>query len=563
MKKILFLIALFSVQYSFAQVSLSNIRLTNPSASLNANLLLPSSVTPQIKTPVVIPQNTDPIYKGQSYSKELEKKAKNGDSAAQTELGLCYLYGNGIGVDDKKAQKWFEKAIDQNNADAMFWMGYMIESSRVIKVKYNSEDLYKKAASLEQPDALYTLYRRNNDAVTLKYAAEQGSVKAQYELGAFYLSQYISSSMSDNSQLDKAKSWFAKAAEQDHPNAKNVLGEITEMEQAIARAKQEAEEKARQEAIAAARRDSLARIEAERQRVQDSIDYATGRKLKPYRLLVSDCNLLVVPATEYYQMNYLYQSDFYKKLKAVISNDVFAYVGKNGLDELDREVYKRSTQYQDDLAELKKKRNEKYALVLNIWNSASNVAFSADGLTFSEWGSSFLREHGINNFFIDFSDILFPIQNARIDNYKLKLRSSDLNLLQKIKSQNQNLSVLFIFTPSSSVEYERNKLYYLTSPLGVYLVDNKTGETLADFSNAARKSTFQADKQRILTGVKNYNARIKANAPKYHNTPKEIMCGVCGGKGYITGVNLDGVLGRTRSRCTACYGRGYTMEHYY
>ena len=49
----------------------------------------------------------------------------------------------------------------------------------------------------------------------------------------------------------------------------------------------------------------------------------------------------------------------------------------------------------------------------------------------------------------------------------------------------------------------------------------------------------------------------------YKDTPKKEFCYTCGGKGYVTGSNLDGVRGRTRSRCTSCHGLGYTEEHYY
>ena len=51
----------------------------------------------------------------QTYSKDLEKKAKSGDSPAQIDLGICYLKGNGTEQDDKKAYKWFRKAANNND----------------------------------------------------------------------------------------------------------------------------------------------------------------------------------------------------------------------------------------------------------------------------------------------------------------------------------------------------------------------------------------------------------------------------------------------------------------
>ena len=54
----------------------------------------------------------------QGFSKELEKKAKNGDSEAMIAIGNAYATGNGIGKDAKKAKEWYEKAKKNKNAAA-------------------------------------------------------------------------------------------------------------------------------------------------------------------------------------------------------------------------------------------------------------------------------------------------------------------------------------------------------------------------------------------------------------------------------------------------------------
>ena len=41
----------------------------------------------------------------QTYSKELEQQAKKGDAKAQCDIGKCYLSGNGVKSDLKKAKK--------------------------------------------------------------------------------------------------------------------------------------------------------------------------------------------------------------------------------------------------------------------------------------------------------------------------------------------------------------------------------------------------------------------------------------------------------------------------
>lgn len=54
----------------------------------------------------------------QTYSKDLEKKAKGGDAEAMIEVGDCYFKGAGVEKNAKKAKEWYEKAIKAGNTDA-------------------------------------------------------------------------------------------------------------------------------------------------------------------------------------------------------------------------------------------------------------------------------------------------------------------------------------------------------------------------------------------------------------------------------------------------------------
>lgn len=54
----------------------------------------------------------------QTFSKDLEKKAKSGDAAAMVEVGDCYFKGSGVEKNAKKAKDWYEKAIKAGNIDA-------------------------------------------------------------------------------------------------------------------------------------------------------------------------------------------------------------------------------------------------------------------------------------------------------------------------------------------------------------------------------------------------------------------------------------------------------------
>mgnify|MGYP006079232569 CR=1 FL=1 len=51
--------------------------------------------------------------------------AKQGDAYAQFNLGLMYVFGNGVPENDAEAIKWYRKAADQGNAKAQSNLGLM------------------------------------------------------------------------------------------------------------------------------------------------------------------------------------------------------------------------------------------------------------------------------------------------------------------------------------------------------------------------------------------------------------------------------------------------------
>ncbi len=52
-------------------------------------------------------------------------EAKAGDAGAMFLLGLKYYDGDGVVKDDKEAVKWYRKAADLGNANAMFFLDHM------------------------------------------------------------------------------------------------------------------------------------------------------------------------------------------------------------------------------------------------------------------------------------------------------------------------------------------------------------------------------------------------------------------------------------------------------
>ena len=88
----------------------------------------------------------------------LMQKANAGESPAQHELGLRYLFGKGFQADTEKAYYWIQKAADQHLPLAEFNLGILLMNGR--GVEWNPFEAFRQfraAAEQEVPDALYVL----------------------------------------------------------------------------------------------------------------------------------------------------------------------------------------------------------------------------------------------------------------------------------------------------------------------------------------------------------------------------------------------------------------------
>lgn len=64
---------------------------------------------------------------------ELLKKAKDGDAAAQYELGSFYENAKGDAHDEYAAMKWYEKAATQGKAEAQYRLGMLAEGEKAAR----------------------------------------------------------------------------------------------------------------------------------------------------------------------------------------------------------------------------------------------------------------------------------------------------------------------------------------------------------------------------------------------------------------------------------------------
>ncbi len=138
---------------------------------------------------------------------ELKQRAAAGDAEAQYELGICYLNGEDIKLDEEAAVLWFQISAKQGYAEAQSVLG----------------ECYHFGAGVEQ---------NMEEAVKwYRLAAEQGLVEAQYNLG--YACQF---GVGVEQNYEEAVKWYRLAAEQGHKYAKN---KVLEVERRIEKEKKE------------------------------------------------------------------------------------------------------------------------------------------------------------------------------------------------------------------------------------------------------------------------------------------------------------------------------------
>lgn len=106
---------------------------------------------------------TTALFGDDSYYRELEKKASNGDAYAQNEMGDACLNGNGLKQDYAGALKWFKRAAEQKNSEAYYQLGNIYLNGLGTPVN-NTEALkwFKLAAESDHTEAqrqLATMYQ--------------------------------------------------------------------------------------------------------------------------------------------------------------------------------------------------------------------------------------------------------------------------------------------------------------------------------------------------------------------------------------------------------------------
>ena len=190
------------------------------------------------KTKEIAPDTAiESVERGAIEEKELSsidryrRDAENGDSEAQYELGLSYIYGIGVEENIAEGVKWFQKAAEQGKTEAQFNLAIAYADGRGIQQNsVEASKWFQKAADQEDAASQYflgTMYN-HGDGVRQDYdeaikwylkAAEQEYPDAMCNLGRMYVN-------GEGVQQDygEAVRWFQKAVELEHAQSQFNLG---------------------------------------------------------------------------------------------------------------------------------------------------------------------------------------------------------------------------------------------------------------------------------------------------------------------------------------------------
>ncbi len=83
---------------------------------------------------------------------ELRRVAEQGDAAAQFDLGLMYLKGEGVPQDHAEAVKWYRRAAEQGLAEAQFNLGLMYDKGEGVPQDYVAAHMFFNLAGAKLKD---------------------------------------------------------------------------------------------------------------------------------------------------------------------------------------------------------------------------------------------------------------------------------------------------------------------------------------------------------------------------------------------------------------------------
>lgn len=192
-------------------------------------------------------------------------------------------------------------------------------------------------------------------------------------------------------------------------------------------------------------------------------------------------------------------------------------------DPLDLEIYRRSNQYGADVKKFKEYKNNFYAFTIPL----DEVSVNGDSFTLKirrGWYRGLCKTKRENYLYLEYYSgnsadgtytFVVPIkrQNLKPKYFdfapeEITYTSSDLQLLKKVRDTNltSGVELYMIFKPGCIEDPEVHqswRLYYL-NPVGLYLIDSKSGRIIIDISTILGRYSESAVKE-ILREQKRYD----------------------------------------------------------
>ncbi len=159
---------------------------------------------------------------------EIQSAAEKGLPKPQFQLGLKYLYGEGVEEDIKTASIWITKAAEGGYPDAQYFLG-IVNSVDAPKeavawyAKAGEQGHVKAASKLGDVYSEGKLVEADYFRAFRWYqqAAERGDTHSQFALGSLY-----ENGLGVDQNFGEAAKWYTKAANQREPQAQVNLGNL-------------------------------------------------------------------------------------------------------------------------------------------------------------------------------------------------------------------------------------------------------------------------------------------------------------------------------------------------
>ena len=168
-----------------------------PAASAKTIPVQPPSAPPQVQ--VGASDNPTPAQTASAGPiDQLTSRAKAGDVAAQRDLGLKYLAGDGVAVDEAAAAGWLMRSAYAGEANAEYWLGTLYSRGHGVPADATQANhWYQAAAQQGNRRAMHSLavanfegwgLTKNSEEAARWFAksAELGLVDSQFDLAVLY-----------------------------------------------------------------------------------------------------------------------------------------------------------------------------------------------------------------------------------------------------------------------------------------------------------------------------------------------------------------------------------------